>query len=156
MLDGLSLDAFWQWLGRVADVASLVAAAFAFIAAKKIGALKRRLVFFGRLRELIAGIQRTLEHVRVLQASEGEPPQSQVIGEIRQCSVLVYRYQSGFAKDAQGHIQRLRLLEMRLLEVHTDDIEWQKAVDEVVTELGCLLVLAQDQLASREIGGDDA
>lgn len=156
MLDGLSLDAFWLWLGRVADLASLVAAAFAFIAAKKIGALKRQLVFFARLRGLASSIQQALDKVREMLERPGPPPQAEVVGEIRCCTVLIFRYESGFAKDAQAIIGDLRRLENQLTAFHTDPVEWRKVVDDILIALGCLLVLAREQATSREIGGDSA
>lgn len=146
----------WDWLGSIADVTSLVMLPVTFYTAWKVRALKRQLVFFARLRELCSGIQRTLEQVRALLETEGESPRSQVVDEIRRCNVLVYRYQRRFAVDAQERIERIRVLERRLSEVHTDSVKWQTTVDDVLTELGCLLVLARDQSASREIGGDDA
>jgi hypothetical protein len=146
----------WTGLGRIADIASLIAFPVSIYTLWKVSALKRQLVFFARLRGLASGIQQALEKVREMLERPGEPLQAAVVGEIKSCTVLIFRYESGFAKDAQAIIGDLRMLENQLTAFHTDPVEWRKVVDDMLIALGCLLVLAREQATSREIGGDSA
>lgn len=161
MLDGLSLDAFWLWLGRVADLASLVAAAFAFIAAKKIGALKSKLVFNARMEPLVEGIRETLEDVGdFVHAYPAE--RLRIETAIRRCLVPVYRHSARFSPDAQVIVEQLKALEKSLDAPHTgagelDGLLWRKSsIEEIIIRLEIVAAHIDESRISRQIGGDDA
>ncbi len=156
----------WEWadwtaLGRVADVASLVAAGASVIAVLKIGALKRRIVFNARMEPLVGEIRKTLE--QLTDFADAYPERRIGIeAAIRQCLARLHRHEKQLPKDVVDLIRQLKALEKSLDAAHTDPdasgglAPRQSIIEDMMIKLNVVAVLVDETRISRQIGGEDA
>lgn len=155
------MDLVWVWLGRVADVASLVALPASVYAALRIRAIKKRLVDGTRLDPLVKSILDTVEKVESL-ADDYVTNRVIIESSFKRCLALTYRYQSRLPKDAVARVARLKELETRLDSIHNVQEAISQAaprlavIQDLSIELTVIAALVQETLLSRQVGGEDA
>lgn len=148
--------ATWTWIGRVADVASLVALPASLYAAWKVRSIARRFVFRVRAATILEKLEDVAGELR--QAIDSSPSNSrEVRRQVRRCSELVQIVAKQSGADERRIAGRLARLADQFDRAGAEarsgldgDVIWR-----IVDELDAFLIVAKDSEENRRVGGAD-
>jgi len=146
----------WEdWVGKPADVASLLSLAVSVYAAWQITVVRRRIAFDVRVDEKISEIE---AFVGWFDANVSVFPENQrdATFRVNHCVAWLGRIQNFMPKDVKERIRGIGKIQKRYLLASRDE-ERLERLWELRSEVSIILALVKDSVADRRVGGiDDA